>query len=107
VKADTPKPFTEPKLPSNFRPRMLSFDVYGALVNTRPANLGVLRAILSESRRPDLDPNAFYSFWEQRNIVHYREPYRSYKEICRLSLSETYEKFGVAAGREEAIPAIF
>jgi 2-haloacid dehalogenase len=97
----------EPKLPANFRPRMLSFDVYGALVNTPPANLRVFRAILSESRRPDLDPNAFYSFWEQRNIVHYWEPYRSYKDICRLSLLETYEKFGVAAGREEAIELYF
>jgi 2-haloacid dehalogenase len=107
VRGATPKPPTELKLPANFRPRMLSFDVYGTLVNTPPATLGVFRAILSESQRPDLDPNAFYSFWEQRNIVHYREPYRSYKDICRLSLSETYEKFGVAAGREEAIHLYF
>lgn len=103
----TPKPRAEPRLPENFRPRMLSFDVYGTLVNTPSGNLGAFRAILADSRRLDLDPQAFYSFWEQRNIVHYREPYRNYKEICRLSLVETYEKFGVAAGREELIQLFF
>jgi len=86
---------------------MLSFDVYGTLVNTPPANLATFRTILSESRRPDLDPDAFYSFWEQRNIAHYHEPYRSYKDICRLSLAETYENFGVVAGRGEAIERYF
>jgi hypothetical protein len=29
----------EPRLPNGFRPRMLSFDVYGTLVNTPPASL--------------------------------------------------------------------
>jgi len=82
---------------------MLSFDVYGTLVDTPPANLGAFRAILADAGRPDLDPEEFYSFWEQRNIVHYSEPYRTYKDICRLSLSEAYERFGVATGREEAI----
>jgi FMN phosphatase YigB (HAD superfamily) len=78
---------------------MLSFDVYGTLVNTPPANLDAFRTILVDAGRSDLDPNAFYSFWEQRNIAHYYELYRTYKDICRLSLSEAYEKFGVTAGR--------
>jgi 2-haloalkanoic acid dehalogenase type II len=86
---------------------MLSFDVYGTLVNTPPANLDAFRTILVDAGRPDLDPNAFYSFWEQRNIAHYYESYRTYKDICRLSLSEAYEKFGVTAGREEAIQRYF
>ena len=96
-----------PKLPDGFHPRMLSFDVYGTLVNTPPANLRAFQAILSDAGRPDLDPKEFYSFWEQRNIAHYYEPYRTYKDICRLSLSEAYEKFGVATGREEAIQRYF
>jgi 2-haloacid dehalogenase len=107
VTVSPPKPPTEPRLPDNFRPRMLSFDVYGTLVNTPPANFNAFRAILQEARRPDLDPRAFYSFWEQRNVAHYREPYRTYKDICRLSLMESYEKFGVAAGREDAIQLYF
>jgi 2-haloacid dehalogenase len=102
-----PKQSIQPTRPANFEPRMLSFDVYGTLVNTPPANLHAFRAILADAGRSDLDPNAFYSFWEQRNIAHYYEPYRTYKDICRLSLSEAYEKFGVTAGREDAIQRYF
>jgi 2-haloacid dehalogenase len=97
----------QPKLPASFEPRMLSFDVYGTLVNTPPANLEIFQAILVDAGRSDLDPRDFYSFWEQRNIVHYHDSYRTYKDICRLSLSEAYERFGVAAGREEAIQRYF
>ncbi len=97
----------EPKLPIGFKPLMLSFDVYGTLVNTPPANLRVFRTILADAGRLDLDPVAFYSYWEQRNIAHYREPYRTYKDICRLSLVEAYEQFGVTSGREAAIERFF
>ncbi|HEV2098828.1 MAG TPA: HAD hydrolase-like protein, partial [Stellaceae bacterium] len=38
---------------------------------------------------------------------HYYKPYRTYKDICRLSLSEAYEKFGVTTGSEEAIQRFF
>jgi 2-haloalkanoic acid dehalogenase type II len=86
---------------------MLSFDVYGTLVNTPAANLDAFRAILVDAGRSDLDPKAFYSFWEQRNVAHYYEAYRTYKDICRLSLSEAYERFGVTAGREDAIQRFF
>lgn len=98
---------SEPKLPDDFDPRLLSFDVYGTLVNTPPANLRAFRSILADAGRTDLDAQAFYAFWEQRNVAHYYEPYRSYKEICRLSLSEAYEKFGVASGRDEMIQRYF
>jgi 2-haloacid dehalogenase len=97
----------EPKPPDSFEPRMLSFDVFGALVNTPPANLCAFQAILAEMGWPDLDPRTVYAFWEKQNIAHYREPDRRYKDICRLSLSGAYERFGVAAGREEAIQRFF
>jgi 2-haloacid dehalogenase len=100
-------PQSEPRLPDGFDPRMLSFDVYGTLINTPPANARAFQAILADAGRTDLNPKAFYSFWEQRNIAHYYEPYRSYKDICRLSLSEAYERFGVSTGREEAIERFF
>jgi 2-haloacid dehalogenase len=100
-------PQSQVKLPDGCEPRMLSFDVYGTLVNTPPANVRAFESILADSGRPDVDAKAFYSFWEQRNIAHYYEPYRSYKDICRLSLAEAYEKFDVAAGREESITRYF
>jgi 2-haloalkanoic acid dehalogenase type II len=102
-----PKQPVQPELPAGFAPRMLSFDVYGTLVNTPPANLDAFRAILLDAGRSDLDPKAFYAFWDQRNIAHYYQPYRTYKDICRLSLTEAYEKFGVTAGREAAIERYF
>ncbi len=95
------------KLPVGFKPRMLSFDVYGTLVNTPPTNFRVFGAILADAGRTDVDPEAFNAFWEHRNIVHYRDPYRSYKEICRISLMEAYERFGVTTGRVEAIERFF
>jgi 2-haloacid dehalogenase len=107
VSVSPPEQSIEPKLPANFKPQMLSFDVYGTLINTPSANLRAFRAILMEAGRSDLDPASFYSFWEQRNIVHYCEPYRTYKDICRLSLLESYKQFGVTAGKEDAIKQYF
>lgn len=98
---------SKPKLPDGFTPRLLSFDVYGTLINTPPANVRAFTSILADAGRTDLDAQAFYAFWEQRNIAHYSESYCSYKEICRLSLSEAYEKFGVAKGRDEMIQRYF
>src|SRR6516225_8470459 len=33
--------------------------------------------------------------FEERNIAHYWEPYRPYKEICELSLGEAFAHFGI------------
>src|SRR5262249_27836838 len=49
----------------------------------------------------------FYQFWESRNIVHYREPYRSYREIGELSLEEAFENFGVVGGTADLIERYF
>jgi 2-haloacid dehalogenase len=87
--------------------KLLSFDVYGTLVDTPPANARAFRAIVEESGASNVDPTAFYQFWESRNIVHYREPYRSYKEICRTSLEESFREFGVARGNTDLIERFF
>ena len=70
--------------------KLLSFDVYGTLVNTPPVNDKVFRAILDAANSPHVDAQAFYQFWEQRNISNYLKPYVSYKEICRSSLIEAF-----------------
>lgn len=75
--------------------KLLSFDVYGTLVNTPPSNAKAFQAILREANAPGVDALAFYNYWESRNIAHYREPYRSYKAICRLSLEEAFAHFHV------------
>jgi FMN phosphatase YigB (HAD superfamily) len=37
----------------------------------------------------------FWEYWEEKNIAHYWEPYRAYKEICELSLSEAFAHYGI------------
>src|SRR5438067_9730212 len=87
--------------------KLLSFDVYGTLVNTPPTNAEAFRIILEEAGAPNIDALAFYQFWESRNIVHYRELYRSYREIGELSLEEAFENFGIAGGRADLIERYF
>src|SRR5215831_11484528 len=87
--------------------KLLSFDVYGTLINTPPTNAKAFRLILEEAGASDIHALAFYHFWESRNIVHYGEPYRSYREIGELSLEEAFENFGIAGGRPELIERYF
>lgn len=87
--------------------KLLSFDVYGTLVNTPLAFDKTFRAILADAGASSVDPSAFAHYWEQRNIAHYVEPYRSYKEIARLSLEEAFRHFGVTGGSADLIARYF
>jgi 2-haloacid dehalogenase len=87
--------------------KLLSFDVYGTLINTPPINAKAFGLILEDAGASSVDVLAFYQFWESRNIVHYREPYRSYREIGALSLEEALENFGVAGGKGDLIERYF
>jgi 2-haloacid dehalogenase len=87
--------------------KLLSFDVYGTLVNTPPTNVKAFRLILEDAGAANVDAVAFYQFWEGRNLAHYREPYCSYKEIGELSLEEAFESFGIAGGRADLIERYF
>src|SRR5215467_8678188 len=87
--------------------KLLSFDVYGTLINTPPINAKAFRLILEQAGASNIDALSFYQFWESRNIVHYREPYRRYREIGELSLVEAFENFGVANGRAGLIEYYF
>jgi 2-haloacid dehalogenase len=83
--------------------KLLSFDVYGTLINTPPTSVKAFRIILEQAGASNIDALAFYQFWESRNIVHYREPYRRYREIGALSLEEAFENFGVVGGTADLI----
>lgn len=60
--------------------KLLSFDVYGTLMDTPAVSAKAFGRILADTRAPNIDPATFGGFRE-----HYYEPYRSYKEIggCR------------------------
>jgi 2-haloacid dehalogenase len=77
------------------RPKMMSFDVFGTLISVRDSSYGAFERILADTGAHHLDVKAFWEHWEQRNIAHYWEPYRSYRKICELSLAETFSHFEV------------
>ncbi|MBI1775987.1 MAG: HAD hydrolase-like protein [Proteobacteria bacterium] len=76
-------------------PQLLSFDVFGTLISVREGSYGAFRSILADSGAAEVDVKPFWEYWEERNIARYWEPYRSYKEICELSLSEAFAHFGL------------
>ncbi len=78
-------------------PKLISFDVFGTLISVRESSYGAFERILAEARALTVDVREFWEHWEHRNIAHYWEPYRSYKQICELSLSESFARYGIDA----------
>jgi 2-haloacid dehalogenase len=74
---------------------LLSFDVYGTLMDSRGGARAAFAAILGAAGGERVDPLEFQDHWELANIRRYGEPYRSYKTICRDSLAETFGHFGL------------
>ena len=77
------------------RPKLISFDVFGTLISVRESSYGAFERILCDVGAGRVDVKAFWEYWEHRNIVHYWEPYRPYREICELSLEESFAHFGL------------
>jgi len=75
--------------------KVLSFDVYGTLVDVRAGARAVFADILTAVDASHLDPLEFWERWEAANIRRYWQPYRPYREICRDSLAETLTHFGI------------
>jgi 2-haloacid dehalogenase len=75
------------------RPKLMSFDVFGTLVSVRDGSYGAFESILRDVGGRGIDVKAFWEHWEARNIAHYREPYRRYRDICEISLGETFAHF--------------
>jgi 2-haloacid dehalogenase len=99
--------------PTRLRPKLMSFDVFGTLISVRASSYSAFERILADAGASHLDVKAFWEHWEHRNIAHYWEPYRSYREICELSLAETFAHFKVAGDSRlidryfEAFPHFF
>src|ERR1041384_6949753 len=77
------------------RPKLMSFDVFGTLVDVREGSYAAFASILREAGGAHIDVKAFWEHWEARNIAHYWEPYRRYRDICELSLAETFAHFEI------------
>src|ERR1700759_753633 len=99
--------------PPQLRPKLMSFDVFGTLISVRDSSYSAFEQILADAGAPHLDVKAFWEHWEHRNIAHYWDAYRSYREICERSLAETFAHFNVAGDSRlidryfEAFPRFF
>jgi 2-haloacid dehalogenase len=99
--------------PARLRPKLMSFDVFGTLISVRDSSYGAFERILTEAGAHGVDVKAFWEHWEHQNIRHYWEAYRSYRQICELSLAETFEHFAIAGDSRlidryfEAFPRFF
>jgi 2-haloacid dehalogenase len=76
-------------------PQLLSFDVFGTLVDARTHTYAAFQSMLTDCGASGVDVKAFWEHWEERNIAHYWEPYRRYRDICELSLAEAFEHFAI------------
>src|ERR1041384_3342473 len=76
-------------------PKLLSFDVFGTLISVRDSTYAAFQSILADSDARHVDVRAFWEHWEERNIAHYWEPYQRYRDICELSLAETFDRHGI------------
>jgi 2-haloacid dehalogenase len=80
---------------SRSTPFLVSFDVYGTLVDVRGGSRDAFATILREAGASHVDALEFWEHWEAANIRHYWRPYRPYRDICRASLEETFRHFAV------------
>lgn len=78
------------------RPSLMSFDVFGTLISVRDSSYDAFARILAASGARHVDVKAFWEHWEERNIAHYWEPYRRYREICEMSLADSFARFGIS-----------
>jgi len=94
-------------------PKLISFDVFGTLISVRDSSYGAFQSILADSKSSHTDVKEFWEYWEKQNISHYWEAYRSYREICELSLAETFQHFEISGNSRlidryfEAFPRFF
>src|ERR1700739_1254571 len=99
--------------PARLQPKLMSFDVFGTLISVRESSYSAFQHILADAGAHHLDLKAFWEHWEHRNIAHYWDPYRSYREICELSLAETFVHFNITGDSRlidryfEAFPHFF
>lgn len=76
-------------------PKLISFDVFGTLISVRDGSYAAFQSILDDSGGGHVDVRQFWEHWEHRNIAHYWDPYRPYRDVCTTSLAETFEHFGL------------
>jgi len=81
--------------PGRLRPKLVSFDVFGTLIDSRGGSYGAFADILRAIGAAHVDVKAFWESWEERNIAQYWQPYRRYRDICETSLADAFARLGL------------
>ena len=76
-------------------PALVSFDVFGTLIDVRAGSRDAFRRILAEAGGDQVDVQEFWESWEAANIAGYLGPYRPYREIARASLATAFARHGL------------
>ena len=84
------------EVPSAVFPQLMSFDVFGTLLDVRAGSYAAFQSILDDCGAANIDVRLFWEDWEHRNIAQYWKPYRGYRAICRNSLAQSFAHFGLA-----------
>ena len=84
------------EVPSAVFPQLISFDLFGTLLDVRGGSYAAFQSILDDCGGENVDVKLFWEDWEHRNIAQYWKPYRGYRAICRESLAQSFAHFGVA-----------
>jgi 2-haloacid dehalogenase len=90
-------------------PKLLSFDVFGTLIDVRSGSRAAFERILAEAGGGEgrCDPLELWEQWEKANIRRYWDrTYHSYREICRASLQEVFSQLHIA-GNPDSIQFYF
>ena len=91
------------------KPKLLSFDVFGTLIDVRSGSRAAFEKVLAESGMSvaTLSALELWEQWERANIRRYwSRPYQSYREICRASLQEVFRTLDIA-GDPDSIQLYF
>jgi 2-haloacid dehalogenase len=89
------------------RPKLLSFDVFGTLMDTPPGHYLAKRTILDDLGGREIESKKFWDYWQTRNVSRYKSPYISYKENSKISLGEAVEHFKLPGGNLNVIERYF
>ena len=80
--------------PGRLAPSLMSFDVFGTLIDVRASSYAAFEKILAAAGAHHVDVREFWERWEHRNIEQYWKPYRSYRSLCETSLMDTLAEYG-------------
>src|SRR5215813_14888805 len=80
--------------PGRLAPTLMSFDVFGTLIDVRASSYAAFEKILAAAGAHHVDVREFWERWEHRNIEQYWKPYRSYRSLCETSLMDTLAEYG-------------